>query len=61
MDKKYVVGYTDRNIFTDTTHYDEMYFDDLLKMWEFVLKLKTRETIESIWITTTQKVFERKG
>ncbi len=61
MNKRYTVSYTVRNIFTDSTYSDEKYFDDLLKMWEFVIELKKNETIEKIWITTTQVVFERKG
>lgn len=60
MDKSYVVIYTARNIFTDGIFSDEMYFDDLLKMWEFVIELKKKETTEGIWIKTTQQVFERK-
>ncbi len=60
MNKRYTVSYTARNIFTDSTYSDEKYFDDLLKMWEFVIELKKKETIEKIWITTTQEVFERK-
>jgi hypothetical protein len=61
MDKSYTVIYTARNIFTDGIFSDEMYFDDLLKMWEFVIELKKKETTEGIWIKTTQQVFERKG
>jgi hypothetical protein len=61
MNKRYTVSYTVRNIFTDSTYSDEKYFDDLLKMWEFVIELKKNETTEKIWITTTQVVFERKG
>jgi hypothetical protein len=60
MNKRYTVSYTVRNIFTDSTYSDEKYFDDLLKMWEFVIELKKNETTEKIWITTTQEVFERK-
>ena len=60
MNKRYAVSYTARNIFTDSTYSDEMYFDDLLKMWEFVIELKKKDTTEKIWITTTQEVFERK-
>ena len=60
MDKSYVVIYTARNIFTDGIFFDEMYFDDLLKMWEFVIELKKKETTGGIWIKTTQQVFERK-
>jgi hypothetical protein len=60
MNKSYVVIYTARNIFTDGIFSDEMYFDDLLKMWEFVIELKKKETTEGIWIKTTQQVFERK-
>lgn len=60
MDKSYTVSYTARNIFTDGIFSDEMYFDDLLKMWEFVIELKKKETTEGIWIKTTQQVFERK-
>jgi hypothetical protein len=61
MNKRYTVSYTVRNIFTDSTYSDEKYFDDLLKMWEFVIELKKNETTEKIWITTTQVVFERTG
>ena len=39
---------------------DSEEFDDLLKMWEFVIELKKNETTEKIWITTTQEVY-RKG
>lgn len=60
MNKRYTVSYTVRNIFTDSIYSDEKYFDDLLKMWEFVIELKAKETIEKIWITTTQEVY-RKG
>jgi hypothetical protein len=60
MNKRYTVSYTVRNIFTDSTYSDEKYFDDLLKMWEFVIELKKKETTEQIWITTTQEVY-RKG
>jgi hypothetical protein len=60
MNKRYTVNYTVRNIFTDSTYSDEKYFDDLLKMWEFVIELKKNETTEQIWITTTQEVY-RKG
>lgn len=60
MNKRYTVSYTSKNIFTDSTYSDEKYFDDLLKMWEFVIELKKKDTIEKIWITTTQEVFERK-
>jgi hypothetical protein len=60
MNKRYTVSYTVRNIFTDSTYSDEKYFDDLLKMWEFVIELKKNETTEKIWITTTQEVY-RKG
>ena len=60
MDKSYTVSYIANNPFTDGIFSDEMYFDDLLKMWEFVIELKKKETTEGIWITTTQKVFERK-
>jgi hypothetical protein len=60
MNKRYTVSYTVRNIFTDSTYSDEKYFDDLLKMWEFVIELKKSETTEQIWITTTQEVY-RKG
>ena len=60
MNKRYIVSYTIRNIFTDSTYDDEKYFDDLLKMWEFVIELKKKETTENIWITTTQEVY-RKG
>ena len=60
MNKRYTVSYTIRNIFTDSIYDDEKYFDDLLKMWEFVIELKKKETTEKIWITTTQEVY-RKG
>lgn len=60
MNKRYTVSYTIRNIFTNSTYDDEKYFDDLLKMWEFVIELKKKETTEKIWITTTQEVY-RKG
>lgn len=60
MNKTYTVSYTARNPFTDGSISDEMYFDDLLKMWEFVIQLKNKETTEKIWIHTTQEVY-RKG
>ena len=60
MNKTYTVSYTARNPFTDGSVSDEMYFDDLLKMWEFVIQLKNKETTEKIWIHTTQEVY-RKG
>ena len=60
MNKTYTVSYTARNPFTDGSFSDEMYFDDLLKMWEFVIQLKNKETTEKIWIHTTQEVY-RKG
>ena len=60
MDKNYTVRYTARNPFTDNIYSDEMYFTDLLKMWEFVIQLKGKKTTESIWIHTSQMVFERK-
>lgn len=59
MNKRYTVSYTIRNIFTDSTYDDEKYFDDLLKMWEFVIELKKKETTEKIWITTTQEVYRK--
>lgn len=59
MNKRYTVSYTARNIFTDNTYSDEKYFDDLLKMWEFVIELKKKETTETIWITTTQEVYRK--
>lgn len=59
MNKRYTVSYTVRNIFTDSTYDDEKYFDDLLKMWEFVIELKKKETTEKIWITTTQEVYRK--
>ena len=61
MNKRYTVSYMAKNPFTDGVFSDEKHFDDLLKMWEFVIQLKNRDTTEDIWITTTQKVFERKG
>ena len=59
MNKRYTVSYTVRNIFTDSTYDDERYFDDLLKMWEFVIELKKKDTTEKIWITTTQEVYRK--
>lgn len=59
MNKRYTVSYTVRNIFTDSTYSDEKYFDDLLKMWEFVIELKKKDTVEQIWITTTQEVYRK--
>ena len=59
MNKRYTVSYTSKNIFTDSTYSNEMYFDDLLKMWEFVIELKKKDTIEQIWITTTQEVYRK--
>lgn len=59
MNKRYIVSYTIRNIFTDSTYDDDKYFDDLLKMWEFVIELKKKETTEKIWITTTQEVYRK--
>ena len=60
MNKRYTVSYTALSPFSGNIFSDEMYFDDLLKMWEFVIQLKNRETTQKIWITTTQEVFERK-
>lgn len=60
MNKRYTVEYTVKNIFTDSSYSDYKNFDDLLKMWEFVIELKKKETTENIWITTTQEVY-RKG
>ena len=59
MDKSYTVSYTANNPFTDGIFSDEMYFDDLLKMWEFVIELKKKDTTEKIWITTTQEVYRK--
>lgn len=59
MNKRYIVSYTIRNFFTDSTYDDDKYFDDLLKMWEFVIELKKKETTEKIWITTTQEVYRK--
>ena len=59
MNKTYTVSYTAKNIFTDNVYTDEKYFDDLLKMWEFVIELKKKDTIEKIWITTTQEVYRK--
>lgn len=60
MNKRYRVEYTAKNIFTDASYSDNQSFDNLLKMWEFVIGLKNKETTEKIWITTTQEVY-RKG
>ena len=60
MNKSYTVEYIAKNIFTDAVYSDRKSFDDLLKMWEFVIELKKKDTIEKIWITTTQEVY-RKG
>ena len=59
MNKRYTVEYTEKNIFTDAYYSDSQSFDDLLKMWEFVIELKKKETTEKIWITTTQEVYRK--
>ena len=59
MNKSYTVSYTAKNIFTDSIYSDEKYFDDLLKMWEFVIELKKKDTTDSIWVTTTQEVYRK--
>ena len=60
MNKTYTVEYTTKNIFTDAYYSDRKSFDDLLKMWEFVIELKKKDTTDSIWVTTSQEVY-RKG
>lgn len=60
MNKTYTVEYTAKNIFTDAYYSDRKSFDDLLKMWEFVIELKKKDTTEKIWVTTSQEVY-RKG
>ena len=59
MNKTYTVSYTARNPFTDDIFSDEMHFDDLLKMWEFVIRLKEDSMVTKIWVDTSQVVFER--
>ena len=57
MNKEYTVTFAD----TKHTYIDCKEFDDLLKMWEFVIQLKSNPTIGKIWVDTSQLVFERKG
>lgn len=59
MNKRYTVEYIAKNIFTDASYSDSQSFDDLLKMWEFVIELKKKDTTEKIWITTTQEVYRK--
>ena len=56
MNKEYTVTFAD----TKHTYIDCKEFDDLLKMWEFVIELKKKDTTDSIWVTTSQEVY-RKG
>ena len=59
MNKSYTVEYIAKNIFTDAVYSDRKSFDDLLKMWEFVIQLKKKDTTEKIWVTTTQEVYKK--
>ena len=54
MNKEYTVTYRTVNGFLDSEE-----FDDLLKMWEFVIKLKGNPLVTKIWVDTSQVVFER--
>lgn len=54
MNKEYTVTYRTVNGFLDSEE-----FDDLLKMWEFVIKLKGNPMVTKIWVDTSQVVFER--
>lgn len=56
MNKEYTVTFAD----TEHSYLDYKEFDDLLKMWEFVIQLKSSPTIGKIWVDTSQLVFERK-
>ena len=55
MIKEYTVTYRTVNGFLDSEE-----FDDLLKMWEFVIRLKEDSMVTKIWVDTSQVVFERK-
>lgn len=57
MNKEYTVTFAD----TEHSYLDYKEFDDLLKMWEFVIQLKSNPTIGKIWVDTSQLVFEREG
>lgn len=54
MNKEYTVTYRTVNGFLDSEE-----FDDLLKMWEFVIRLKEDAMVTKIWVDTSQVVFER--
>ena len=54
MNKEYTVTYRTVNGFLDSEE-----FDDLLKMWEFVIRLKEDSMVTKIWVDTSQVVFER--
>ena len=54
MNKEYTVTYRTANGFLDSEE-----FDDLLKMWEFVIRLKENLMVTKIWVDTSQVVFER--
>ena len=54
MNKEYTVTYRMANATLDSEE-----FDDLLKMWEFVIKLKGNPMVTKIWVDTSQVVFER--
>ena len=54
MNKEYTVTYRTVNGFLDSEG-----FDDLLKMWEFVIRLKEDSMVTKIWVDTSQVVFER--
>ena len=54
MIKEYTVTYRIVNGFLDSEE-----FDDLLKMWEFVIRLKEDSMVTKIWVDTSQVVFER--
>ena len=54
MIKEYTVTYRTAHGFLDSEE-----FDDLLKMWEFVIRLKEDSMVTKIWVDTSQVVFER--
>ena len=54
MNKEYTVTNRTVNGFLDSEE-----FDDLLKMWEFVIRLKEDSMVTKIWVDTSQVVFER--
>ena len=54
MNKEYTVTYRMAHATLDSEE-----FDDMLKMWEFVIKLKGNPKVTKNWVDTSQVVFER--